>query len=165
MLPVTSQGIRKHLRDHGVGAGVAPDFVTKRDSELVGIRDGAPPTPSVPRLANGRCAATRGPRLAFTSARVSRAWCRGWLCPEGSCPGDAGEAAALVLAIQEFVVTVEGTVMSASRECCTARAEGQPCLVRFRNSSFGQPDSVEPGPGVVRGTARCSVHLIGVMAT
>jgi hypothetical protein len=31
--------------------------------------------------ANGRCAATRGPTLAFTSAEVSRAWCRGWLCP------------------------------------------------------------------------------------
>ena len=24
---------------------------------------------------------TRGPRLAFTAARVSRAWCSGWLCP------------------------------------------------------------------------------------
>ena len=33
------------------------------------------------RTANGRCAATRGPRLAFASAGVSRAWCRGWLCP------------------------------------------------------------------------------------
>ena len=29
------------------------DFMTKRNSKLVGIRDGAPPKPSVPRLA--RC--------------------------------------------------------------------------------------------------------------
>ena len=35
----------------------------------------------VTSLANGRCAATRWPGLAFASARVSRAWCRGWLCP------------------------------------------------------------------------------------
>jgi hypothetical protein len=30
-------------------------------------------------LANGRSAATRGPRLGFTPVRVSRAWCGGWL--------------------------------------------------------------------------------------
>ena len=49
--PVTSQAIRKHLRDRGVGAGVAPEFMAERNSELVGTRDGTPPTPSVPRLA------------------------------------------------------------------------------------------------------------------
>ena len=38
LLRVTSQAIRKHLRDRGVGAGVAPEFMAKRDSELVGIR-------------------------------------------------------------------------------------------------------------------------------
>ena len=38
LLPVTSQAIRKHLRDRGVGAGVAPEFMAKRNSELVGIR-------------------------------------------------------------------------------------------------------------------------------
>ena len=38
LLRVTSQAIRKHLRDRGVGAGVAPEFMAKRDSKLVGIR-------------------------------------------------------------------------------------------------------------------------------
>jgi hypothetical protein len=51
-LPLSSQAIRKHLRDRGVGAGVAPEFLAKRNSELVGIRDGAPTTPSVSGLAN-----------------------------------------------------------------------------------------------------------------
>jgi hypothetical protein len=49
--PFTCQAIRKHLCDCGVGAGVAPDFMTKRNSELVGVGDGTPTTPSVPRLA------------------------------------------------------------------------------------------------------------------
>jgi hypothetical protein len=30
--PFTCQAIRKHLCDCGVGAGVAPDFMTKRNS-------------------------------------------------------------------------------------------------------------------------------------
>ena len=38
LLRVTSQAIRKHLCDRGVGAGLAPDFMPKRNSELVGIR-------------------------------------------------------------------------------------------------------------------------------
>ena len=38
MLGVTSQAIREHLRDRGVGAGVAPEFMAKRNSELVSIR-------------------------------------------------------------------------------------------------------------------------------
>jgi hypothetical protein len=58
--PVTSQAIRKHLRDRGVGAGVAPEFMAERNSELVGTRDGTPPTPSVPRLATSRTAADIG---------------------------------------------------------------------------------------------------------
>ncbi|MGP0038236.1 MAG: hypothetical protein ACLP4R_27270 [Solirubrobacteraceae bacterium] len=45
LLPVTSQAIRKHLRDRGVGAGVAPEFMAERNSELVGIRG-----PSAARL-------------------------------------------------------------------------------------------------------------------
>ena len=36
MPPVTSQAIRKHLRDRGVGAGVAPEFRPKQNSALVG---------------------------------------------------------------------------------------------------------------------------------
>jgi hypothetical protein len=52
LLPVTSQAIRKHIRDRAAATGVAPDFTTKRNLELVGIRDGAPPTPSFQRLAN-----------------------------------------------------------------------------------------------------------------
>ena len=38
LLRVTSQAIRKHCCDRGVGAGVAPEFMPKRNSELVGIR-------------------------------------------------------------------------------------------------------------------------------
>ncbi len=36
LLPVTSQPIRKHLRDRGVGAGVGPEFMSKQNSELIG---------------------------------------------------------------------------------------------------------------------------------
>src|SRR3984885_15830763 len=60
MLPFTSQAIRKHLRDRGVGAGVAPDFMAERNSELVDIRDGAPTTPSVPSLAEAVAQTGRG---------------------------------------------------------------------------------------------------------
>jgi hypothetical protein len=35
LLGVTSQAIRKRFRDRGVGAGVAPEFMAKRNSELV----------------------------------------------------------------------------------------------------------------------------------
>ena len=52
LLPVTSHAIRRHRCDRGVGAGVATDVMTKPTSEFVGIRDGAPTTPSVPSLAN-----------------------------------------------------------------------------------------------------------------
>ena len=34
-------------------------------------------------VARRRCATSRRPTLSFTSARVSRVWCRGWLCPGG----------------------------------------------------------------------------------
>jgi hypothetical protein len=44
-----------------------------------------------------------GPRLAFTPRVVPRL-----VLSEGSCPGDAGEAAALVLDIQSSWLTVEG---------------------------------------------------------
>jgi hypothetical protein len=44
--------------------------MTKRVSELVGIRDGAPPTPSVPRLATSATLAKCGPTPAFVFARV-----------------------------------------------------------------------------------------------
>ena len=36
LLPVTSQAIRKHFRDRGAGAGVAPEFRPKQNSALVG---------------------------------------------------------------------------------------------------------------------------------
>jgi hypothetical protein len=51
---LTSQAIRKHLRDRGVGAGVAPEFIAKRNSQLVGIRDGAPTPPGVSRWREAR---------------------------------------------------------------------------------------------------------------
>jgi hypothetical protein len=70
LLPFTSHAIRKHPRDRGVGAGVARDFMTKRNSELVDIRDGAPTTPSVPRLATSATLAKCGPTPAFVFARV-----------------------------------------------------------------------------------------------
>jgi hypothetical protein len=38
LLPFSSQAIRKRVRDRGVGAGVTPEFMTKRNSQLVGIR-------------------------------------------------------------------------------------------------------------------------------
>ena len=51
-------------------------------------------------------------------------------------------------------LTVEGNRHLGVRECCIAGADGQPWLVAFQNSSVGRPDSVEPRPGVDRGTAR-----------
>jgi hypothetical protein len=46
---------------------------------------------------------------------------------EGSCPGDAAEAAGLVLAIQEFVASAGGRPSGRRRqECCTTGADGQP---------------------------------------
>jgi hypothetical protein len=52
LLSFSSHAIRKHFRDRGVCAGVAPESIAKRNSELVGIGDGALPTPSVPSLAS-----------------------------------------------------------------------------------------------------------------
>ena len=51
LLPLSSQAIRKHLRDRGVGAGVAPEFLAKRNSELVDIRGAANDDAPVLRLA------------------------------------------------------------------------------------------------------------------
>jgi hypothetical protein len=67
--PVTSQAIRKHLRDRGVGAGVAPEFMAKRNSELIGIRDGGPATPSVSRLARCETQPVHGRSAACVLAR------------------------------------------------------------------------------------------------
>jgi hypothetical protein len=50
LLPVTRQAIRKHLRDRGVGAGVAPEFMAKRNSELIDILDGTPPDAERPEM-------------------------------------------------------------------------------------------------------------------
>jgi hypothetical protein len=61
-----------------------------------------------------------------------------------SSPGDAGEAAALVLAAQEFVANGGRRSWSAPPECCIAGADGQPwrCrsawLLAFQRSSEGQ---------------------------
>jgi hypothetical protein len=71
LLSLSSQAIRKHLRDRGVGAGVAPEFLAKHNSQLVGIRDGAPTTPSVSRLATSTSLVKAGPTPAFVLARVS----------------------------------------------------------------------------------------------
>ena len=68
VLPLSSQAIRKHLRDRGVGAGVAPEFLAKRNSQLVGIRDGAPTTPSVSGLATSRAAIRSWPEPCFHCA-------------------------------------------------------------------------------------------------
>ena len=50
LLPVMSQAIRKHLRDRGVGAGVAPEFMAKRNSELIEILAGTPPDAERPEI-------------------------------------------------------------------------------------------------------------------
>ena len=51
LLPFSSQAIRKHLRDRGAGAGVAPEFVLKQNSALVGATAEWSTTRRVPRLA------------------------------------------------------------------------------------------------------------------
>ena len=71
LLPLSSQAIRKHLRDRGVGAGVAPEFLAKRNSKLVGIRDGAPTTPSVSRLATRRSLRASAKTPASPTSRYS----------------------------------------------------------------------------------------------
>jgi len=60
LLPATSQGIRKHLRDHGVGAGVAPDLMTKRAAELVGIRAGSAADAERPEIGESQDRRPRG---------------------------------------------------------------------------------------------------------
>ena len=74
LLRVTSQAIRKHLRDRGVGAGVAPEFMAKRDSELVGIRGRGPPAPSVSRRAWCGVWLFRLRRRAWPGLRVAGAY-------------------------------------------------------------------------------------------
>jgi len=69
LLPVTGQAIRKHLRDRGVGAGVAPEFMANRNSELVDIRGLSAVALRVSRLATSRCPEWRRARVAFMSAR------------------------------------------------------------------------------------------------
>jgi hypothetical protein len=51
LLSFSSQAIRKRLRDRGVGVGITPEFMRKRNSELVGIRGRSAADASVPRLA------------------------------------------------------------------------------------------------------------------
>ena len=65
-----SQAIGKHLRDRGDSAGVAPECMAKRNSELIGIGAGAPTTLSVSRLANTRSLGRRATSLALVFARV-----------------------------------------------------------------------------------------------
>ena len=86
----SSQAIRKHLGDRGVGAGVAPDFMTKRNSELVDIRDGVSTTPSVPRLARSRSLMKNWPTPAFVLARAFAPTAPAWL--PGSDTGSAHPA-------------------------------------------------------------------------
>ena len=161
LLPVTSQAIRKHLRDHGVGAGVAPEFMTKRNSELVGIRDGAPPTPSVPRLADGRSAATRGPRLAFASARVSQRGAVAGCTPKGDS-GRCRRGCCSCACCSSSSVT---SAPSCRRRGVLHRpGGGGHCLVpfpdsRFRTARFGRTRT-RSSPR----TARCSVSLTQVMS-
>jgi hypothetical protein len=45
---------------------------------VTGVERGRPQATGL-LMTNGRCEPTRGPTLAFTSRRVSRAWCRGCL--------------------------------------------------------------------------------------
>ena len=65
LLPVTGQAIRKHLRDRGVGAGVAPEFMAERNSELVGARDGTAADAERPEIAESRVSSLAGGRPCF----------------------------------------------------------------------------------------------------
>jgi hypothetical protein len=79
-LPVTSHAIRKRHRDRGVCAGVAAEFIAKHNSELVGIRDGAPTTPSVSSLARRACRSCRARCHLLSCSRGCGRWRRrGWL--------------------------------------------------------------------------------------
>ncbi len=107
LLPFTCQAIRKHLRDCGVGAGVAPEFMAERNSELLGTRDGTPPTPSQPpptvcpdesrafRAKEGRRRhgwRTRGDRRAGLGGAVGAAGLRLKRLPwRGVCSGREGQ--------------------------------------------------------------------------
>jgi hypothetical protein len=53
-----------------VCAGVAAEFIAKHNSELVGIRDGAPTTPSVSSLAKSMSLVPGEVSPAFMFARV-----------------------------------------------------------------------------------------------
>jgi hypothetical protein len=107
LLPLSSQAIRKHLRDRGVGAGVAPEFLAKRNSQLVGIRDGAPTTPSVSGLANTTSLVKSVATPAFVLARV---------CPvDGAASLLLSPRAAVVEALVDMRIVALLRAMSGSR--------------------------------------------------
>ncbi len=92
---------RIRLLDLGQAARLAPASIGPTGAAPCGARVGSIPRPlavarrrpassACAELANGRCAATRGPRLAFTSVRASRGCRRGWLCPGTAAGGGAG---------------------------------------------------------------------------
>jgi hypothetical protein len=106
----------------------------------------------------GRCSLSSSPKLSGATPPDAsgdrrdpghadqRSGCRARVSPvlsERSSPGDAGEAAALVLAIQEFVANGGRLPWSAPPECCIAGADVQPwpCrsawLLAFRRRSLG----------------------------
>ena len=74
-------GDRQASRGRTGRAGVAPEFMAKHNCALTSSGAGPPTRGRDSRLATRKCAATRGPRLAFSCGWVSQASCRGWLCP------------------------------------------------------------------------------------
>jgi hypothetical protein len=69
LLPVTSQAIRKHLRDRGAGAGAPAEFMPKQNFALANPWLDGRTERRIPRLAMSKSAATRGVKTRFTSAR------------------------------------------------------------------------------------------------
>jgi hypothetical protein len=85
LLASATQTVGKHLRDHGAGAGVAPEFMSKQNSALVGTTarmvDDAP-CPELLTVANlgSLTSAADLPRLRVR-AGISPAAHRGCVCP------------------------------------------------------------------------------------
>ena len=100
-----------------------------------------PATASATFRARGVSGSALSPVAESSYLRRAVAWLR---LSEGSSPGDVSEAAALVLAVQEFVANGGGRPWSAPPQCCIAGADGQswPCrsawLVAFQRGCLAR---------------------------
>jgi hypothetical protein len=151
----------------GGGAGIRSQSDQSRNARTATGSPGRRPTATTPvaLMANGRCGATRGPRLAFTSARVSRGWCRACLCPrkeQRSTAAFASSSSPLCVRRPDRRVTGDGELEEFCPARCTSQARGGVCCGR---STGGPACRTGRGRGWRRcGEGRCGCRSRGAVA-